>query len=210
MQVKISKTFEVKQPVAQVWEFLSDPRKVATCIPGAQITEALDERRYLGTVNAKVGPVLTDYKGELIVERLDAQNYEIGLLGKGIDVKGKGSASMKMTGKLRTLPDGGTEVAGISEITITGLLAQFGSRVVEEVSNQMFAQFTSSLQQSLQATGNPPSVDEKTKPLRALPLVLAAVRNMIQKKFCVLDHERQNSRRWHRLWFGQYSRRGRE
>ncbi len=44
---------------------------------------------------------------------------------------------MKMTGKLRALPDGGTEVAGISEITITGLLAQFGSRVVEEVSNQI-------------------------------------------------------------------------
>ena len=88
---------------------------------------------------------------------------------------------MKMTGKLRALPDGGTEVAGISEITITGLLAQFGSRVVEEVSNQMFAQFTSSLQQSLQATGNPAGVDEKTKPLRALSLVLAAIRNMIRK-----------------------------
>src|SRR5213593_4150699 len=181
MQVKISKTFEVKQPIAQVWEFLSDPRKVATCIPGAQITEALDERRYLGTVNAKVGPVLTDYKGELIVERLDAQNYEIGLLGKGIDVKGKGSASMKMTGKLRPLPDGRTEVAGISEITITGLLAQFGSRVVEEESNQMFTEYTPSLQQSLQATGNRAGVAEKTKPLRAVPLVLAAVRNMIKK-----------------------------
>jgi len=181
MQVKISKTFQVKKPVAQVWEFLSDPRKVATCIPGAQITETLDERRYLGTISAKVGPVQTDYKGELTVERLDAQNYEIGLLGKGTDVKGKGSASMKMIGKLRALPDGGTEVVGISEITITGLLAQFGSRVVEEVSNQMFAQFTSSLQQSLQATGNPAGVDEKTKPLRALPLVLAAIRNMIRK-----------------------------
>src|SRR5436309_9651439 len=83
MQVKINKTFEVKQPIARVWEFLSDPRKVVTCIPGAQITEALDVRRYLGTISAKVGPVLTDYKGELIVERLDAQNYEIGLLGKG-------------------------------------------------------------------------------------------------------------------------------
>jgi carbon monoxide dehydrogenase subunit G len=181
MQVKISKTFQVKKPVAQVWEFLSDPRKVVTCIPGAQITETLDERRYLGTISAKVGPVLTDYKGELTVERLDAQNYEIGLLGKGTDVKGKGSASMKMTGKLRALPDRGTEVAGISEITITGLLAQFGSRVVEEVSNQMFEQFTTSLQHSLQATGNPGGVDEKTKPLRALPLVLAAIRNMIQK-----------------------------
>jgi|SRR5437870_978441 uncharacterized protein len=181
MQVKISKTFEVKQPIARVWEFLSDPRKVVTCIPGAQITEALDERRYLGMINTKVGPVLTDYKGELIVERLDAQNYEIGLLGKGTDVKGKGSASMKMTGKLRALPDGGTEVAGTSEITITGLLAQFGSRVVEEVSNQMFVQFTSSLQQNLQKTGNTGSVDEKTKPLRAVPLVLAAIRSTIRK-----------------------------
>ena len=167
--------------MAQVWEFLSDPRKVATCIPGAQITETLDERRYLGTISAKVGPVLTDYKGELIVERMDAQNYEIGLLGKGTDVKGKGSASMKMTGKLRALPDGGTEVAGISEITITGLLAQFGSRVVEEVSNQMFVQFTSSLQQNLQATGNAASADKKTKPLRAVPLVLTVIRNMIQR-----------------------------
>ena len=88
---------------------------------------------------------------------------------------------MKMTGKLRALPDGGTEVAGISEITITGLLAQFGSRVVEEVSNQMFTEFSSSLQQSLQTTGNRAGAAEKTKPLRAVPLVLAAVRNMIQK-----------------------------
>ena len=185
MQVKITKTFEVKQPAAQVWELLSDPRKVATCIPGAQITEALDERRYLGTINAKVGPVLTNYKGELTVERLDAQNYEIQLVGKGTEVRGKGSASMKMTGKLRALPNGGTEVTGISEITITGLLAQFGSRVVEEVSNQMFAQFTSSLQQNLQATENPHSVEKETKPLRAVPLLLAVTRNIIQKFFRV-------------------------
>jgi len=60
-----------------------------------------------------------------------------------------------------------------------------GSRVIEELSNQMFAQFTSSLQQSLQASGNPAGVDEKTKPLRALPLVLAAIRNMIHKFFRV-------------------------
>ena len=183
MQVRTSKTFEVKEPVAHVWQFLSDPRKVATCIPGAEITEALDERRYLGTIIAKVGPVVTTYKGELIIERLDEQSYEIELVGKGTDVKGKGSASMKMSGKLRALPDGGTEVTGISEITITGLLAQFGSRVVEEVSNQMFAQFTSALQQNLQTSGNPANVEKNTKALRPLPLLLAAIKNAIQKFF---------------------------
>jgi len=100
-----------------------------------------------------------------------------------VDLAAAGGGGFKTTvpgaRKLRALPDGGTEVAGISEITITGLLAQFESRVVEEVSNQMFTEFSSSLQQSLQATGN--RADEKAKPLRALPLVLAAVRNMIQK-----------------------------
>jgi carbon monoxide dehydrogenase subunit G len=181
MQVKITKTFEVEKPMGQVWEFLSDPRKVTTCIPGAQITETLDEHRYLGTISAKVGPVLSEYKGELIVEHLDAENYEIVLLGKGTDVKGKGSASMKMTGKLRALPDGGTEVAGVSEISITGLLAQFGSRVVEEVSNQMFAQFTSSLRQNLQATKNSAIAGQKAKPLRAIPMFLAAIKSMIRK-----------------------------
>ncbi len=107
MKVKITKTFEVREPVANVWDFLTDPRKVATCVPGAQITEAVDERRYIGTINVKVGPVVTNDKGELVIERMDAQNFEIELVGKGQDVKGKVSVSMKMVGKLRSLPQGG-------------------------------------------------------------------------------------------------------
>jgi carbon monoxide dehydrogenase subunit G len=183
MQVKITKTFEVQQPAARVWEFLKDPRKVATCVPGAQITEALDDRRYAGTITVKVGPVVSDYKGELSIERLDEQNYEIELLGKGRDVKGKGSASMKMSGKLRALPGGGTEVTGISEITIIGLLAQFGSRMVEEVSGQMFAEFTAALQKNLQTTGNPGPAQGPPPSLSLLPLIATAITGLIKKFF---------------------------
>src|SRR5262245_36759839 len=92
---------------------------------------------------------------------------------------------MKMTGKLRPLPDGGTEVTGTSDISITGLLAQFGSLVVQDVSNQMFAEFSSSLQQTLQSS-QAPAVEEPAKPpkpLRALPLLIAAIRNSIHKFF---------------------------
>ena len=186
MQVKITKTFQVQEPVARVWEFLKDPRKVATCVPGAQITEALDERRYVGTITVKVGPVVSDYKGELSIERLDAQNYEIELLGKGRDVKGKGSASMKMIGKLRALSGGGTEVTGTSEISIIGLLAQFGSRMVEEVSAQMFGEFTAALQKNLQSTGNPGTAGTAAKPpqsLSVLPLLATAIKGIIRKFF---------------------------
>jgi carbon monoxide dehydrogenase subunit G len=183
MQVKITKTFEVREPVAQVWGFLSDPRKVATCVPGAQITEAMDERRYMGTISVQVGPVVTNYKGELIIERLDARSFEIELVGKGQDVKGKGSASMKMVGKLRARPHGGTEVVGSSEISVTGLLAQFGSRVIEEVSNQMFTQVTQNLQKNLEGLEQSASEREPPQPLKAIPLLVTAVKRATLRFF---------------------------
>ena len=56
---------------------------------------------------------------------------------------------MKMTGKLRALEDGGTEVTSISELNVVGILAQMGSRVISEVSNIMFGEFTKNFQTRL-------------------------------------------------------------
>src|SRR5208282_686878 len=142
MALQIEKTFQVNEPLEKVWGFLSDPRKVAACVPGAQITAQVDEKTYKGAIRVKVGPSVTDYTGEVQIIRFDAQNHEIEILGKGQDVRGRGSASMKMTGKLRALPNGGTEVISVSEINVVGILAQMGSRVITEVSNIMFGEFT--------------------------------------------------------------------
>ncbi|MFI5106237.1 MAG: SRPBCC family protein, partial [Terriglobales bacterium] len=142
MAVKIEKTFQVSEPIDKVWAFLSDPRKVATCIPGAQITEQVDEKTYKGAISVKVGPSVTDYKGEVQIVRLDNATHEIELVGKGQDVRGKGSASMKMTGKLRALDANSTEMVSDSELNVVGILAQMGARVINEVSNIMFEQFT--------------------------------------------------------------------
>jgi carbon monoxide dehydrogenase subunit G len=149
MAVRIEKTFQVQEPVEKVWAFLSDPRKVAACVPGAQITEQVDDRNYKGAISVKVGPSVTDYKGEVQIVRLDPAAHEIEILGKGQDVRGRGSASMKMTGKLRAL-DSGTEVVSVSELNVVGILAQMGGRVINEVSNIMFEQFSNCFRQTLQ------------------------------------------------------------
>lgn len=150
MAVKSELTFQVPAPIDKVWALLSDPMKVSTCVPGAKITEQVDEKTWRGSISVKVGPSVTDYKGEVQIVRMDAHSYEMEILGKGQDVRGKGSASMKMTGKLRTLPGGGTEVASVSEVNVVGILAQMGSRVINEVSNIMFEQFTRNFQEKLQ------------------------------------------------------------
>jgi uncharacterized protein len=190
MAIKIEKTFQVQEPLDRVWKFLSDPRKVAGCIPGAQITEATDDRTYKGLIKVQVGPSVTDYKGQAHIERLDEENHEIEMVGKGQDVRGKGSASMKMIGKVRALPDGGTEVVALSEVNVVGLLAQLGARMINEVSNKMFEEFATNfkarLQQERPQEGSPqapgpaspstaPSGVEAPRPIKALPLVASVV-----------------------------------
>jgi carbon monoxide dehydrogenase subunit G len=181
--LRIEKTFQVKEPLDKVWSFLSDPRKVAVCVPGAQITEQVDEKTYKGAISVKVGPSVTDYKGEVTIVRLDPQNHEIEILGKGQDVRGRGSASMKMTGKLRALADGGTEVTSISELNVVGILAQMGSRVITEVSNIMFAEFTRNFQTHLEGLRNASETAAATtaKPISAISLAWQAVKQVFRR-----------------------------
>ena len=155
MAVRIENTFQVAEPVDRVWELLSDPRKVVVCVPGAQLTETIDDRTFKGSISVKVGPSVTDYKGQVHIERLDAQSHEIEMVGKGQDVRGKGSASMKMTGSIRALPDGGAEVSAVSEINVVGLLAQLGSRMIQDVSAVMFKEFVRRFQEQLAQAPKP-------------------------------------------------------
>ena len=178
MAVKIEKTFQVSEPIDKVWAFLSDPRKVATCIPGAQITEQVDDKTYKGAISVKVGPSVTDYKGEVQIVRLDNATHEIELVGKGQDVRGKGSASMKMTGKLRALDANSTEMVSDSELNVVGILAQMGARVINEVSNIMFEQFTTNFRQKLQS-GGAATDDAIAKPISGLGLAFSALKATI-------------------------------
>jgi uncharacterized protein len=180
MAVKIEKSFQVSEPVEKVWAFLRDPRQVVTCVPGAQITEQTDDRHYKGAIRVKVGPSVTDYKGEVEIVRLDPESHEIEILGKGTDIRGKGSASMKMTGKVTSTSEGGSEVVSVSELNVVGILAQMGARVIQEVSNIMFEQFMGNFRRKLQEPAGQPG--EQTgeaagpKPVSAVSVGLSALK----------------------------------
>jgi uncharacterized protein len=180
--LRIEKTVQVNEPIETVWALLTDPRKVATCVPGAKITEQLDEKTYKGTISVKVGPAVSEYSGELQILRIDPENYEIELLGKGQDVRGRGSASMKMSGKLRALDGGKTEMTSVSEVNLVGIVAQMGARVMTEVSNVMFGQFTKNLQARLQQPeGAPDDPGAQVKPLKATSVAWEAGKKLFRR-----------------------------
>jgi carbon monoxide dehydrogenase subunit G len=190
MAIRIEKTFQIEEPIERVWKFMSDPRKVVNCLPGAQITETVDDRTFKGLIKIQVGPGVTDYKGQVHIERLDEQNHEIEIVGKGQDARGKGSASMKMTGKVQSLPRGSTEVVSVAEVNVGGLLAQMGARMIQEVSSEIFAEFASNLCARLHEERVPASESAKTqttveapRPIKALPIVLSIARETAGRFF---------------------------
>lgn len=154
MKANIGKTFEVEHPVDKVWSFLSNPNKIVTCVPGASITEQVDDENYKGQVSMKFGPVAVKYNGEIAIQEMDHDNHVMILKGRGLDAKGKGSADMVMNGRLAPTGNGGTEVQYNMEVAITGMLAQFGSRLITDVSNQVVDQFIGNFKSKLNDDGD--------------------------------------------------------
>lgn len=140
MKATINKTFQINEPIDRVWDFLSDPHQLVTCVPGASLTEQVDDRNYKGEVTLKFGPIKAKYAGAITFEELDIESRTMKMKGKGLDSKGKGSADMIMNGALKEI-EGGTEVDYSMEVVIIGMLAQFGSRLITDVTNSIFDQF---------------------------------------------------------------------
>ena len=141
MEVKLDKQYPLEASVEQAWAVLSDIRAVGGCMPGAQITEQLDETHYKGTVKTKVGPASMQFGGEIEVLGVDAAAYAMQMVGKGAD-RGGSSASMKLSAHIEPGATPRTSVlVGQATVTVCGKLAQFGSRLLVPVSDAMLAQF---------------------------------------------------------------------
>jgi len=156
MALQFEHSFVVKAPAARVWAYLTDPPRVAPALPGAAITEKLDERTYAGTITVKVGPVSARYKGRVRFETLDPATGTAEIAASGQDVSGRGGADMKMRSRVVERPGGESEVSVVSEVNVTGIMAQFGRGLMQDVSNQMFERFTEAVRAELEKPGAAP------------------------------------------------------
>ncbi len=150
MAMEIRQSFVVRAPPDRVWAFLTDPRRAASALPGAAVTEQNDDGTFAGTITVKVGPVSTQYKGKARFEKLDPSTRSVEMVGSGQDVKGRGGAEMRMRSQLAELTPGETRVDVVSEVSVTGILAQLGRGMIQDVSDQLFQRFTAAVRAELE------------------------------------------------------------
>jgi uncharacterized protein len=185
--MEITQTFVVRAAPDAVWAFLTDPDRVASCLPGAAITDHLDERTHAGTITVKVGPVSTSYRGKVTFERLDPVTRTAEIVASGQDIRGKGGADMRMTSRLIERAPGETEATIVSDVKVTGILAQMGRGMIQDVSDQMFQRFTAAMSAALESAGPAPAAVPETgphpqaEPIKAIPFGAQIVGRMLAR-----------------------------
>ena len=194
MEVKAEKNLKLNQDPDMIWKCMIDPSFMVKSVPGAELTEQLDERNFKGKISIKIGPVTAKFNGEAEFTKLEEADYELTMEGKGLDTSGKGGANMTMNIKLSTLEEGGTEMQSSMSLSITGRLAQFGARMIVAVNNKMFDQWATSFTELLNEQTSSKDSEEKSNnqpdngnvseptPVKALPLAWAAIKGLLGSK----------------------------
>jgi hypothetical protein len=190
MAFKIEEKFEVQAPVERVWQYLIDPKRVVECLPGAQLLEQKDDQSFLGSIKVKVGPLSMSYKGQAKFTEINEETHQVRMVGDAREVTGSGSTKVSMLSTVVPLANGGSEVSVNADVELVGKIVQFGRGMIEEVSRQMFRQFSTCVTQHLeiaedpQPTTNPaPEVQDETKAVAAAPLAFRAIWAIISRFF---------------------------
>jgi carbon monoxide dehydrogenase subunit G len=191
MAFKIEERFEVQAPVERVWNYMIDPKRVVECLPGAQLLEQKDDQTFLGAIKVKVGPLSMSYKGQAKFTEINEQTHQVRMVGDAREVTGSGSTKVSMLSTVTPLASGsGSEVSVNADVELAGKIVQFGRGMIEEVSRQMFRQFSTCVKQHLEVAGDPQPVANgpvethtETKAVAAAPLAFRAIWNIIVRFF---------------------------
>jgi carbon monoxide dehydrogenase subunit G len=149
--MELTNEFRVGVPVERAWSTLTDVRLIAPCMPGAELRE-VEGDEYRGVVKVKVGPITAEYRGKATFLEKDETAHKAVLRAEGRETRGQGNASATITADLT--PEGDeTNVKVVTDLQITGRVAQFGRGVLADVSSKLLGQFVECLESTVLTGG---------------------------------------------------------
>jgi len=198
----IKNSFEVPITVDEAWKVLLDIKRIAPCMPGAELLEVIDPESYKGKVSVRLGPVALSFVGTARFEEIDDERHRARVKGQGSDAKGRGGASGVVTFMLLPI-EGGTRVDVDTNLNLSGSVAQYGrgAGMIQDVATQIIRQFATALQVMLEhdkamsvaeaasanwkndsepSAGLPPSLPP-AKPISGFRLMLSVLWNRLRR-----------------------------
>lgn len=170
--MELTNEFTVDVPLEQAWAVLTDLERIAPCMPGAQLEE-VDGDDYRGVVRVKVGPMTAEYRGKVQFLERDTGAHKAVLRAEGRETRGQGNASATITAQLEA-SGSATKVSVVTDLSISGRVAQFGRGVLADVSNKLLGQFVEQLEATVLGDGPPAAATEASATQEAVAEAPAA------------------------------------
>ena len=145
--MEFDNAFEVPVPPEEAWKLLMDIERIAPCVPGAALTQKVDDRTYKGTIAVKLGPVALTFAGQAKFEELDEGARRAKVKAQGSDAKGRGGASAEVGFHIEPSPKG-AKVLIHTNLQLSGAVAQYGRGVgmVKDLAQAIIGQFADNLE----------------------------------------------------------------
>jgi carbon monoxide dehydrogenase subunit G len=155
----INNSFEVPLPPAQAWKVLMDIPRIAPCMPGAELTDVIDQNTYNGKVAVRLGPVSLTFSGTVKFAEKDDLAHKARMSAQGKDSKGRGGAHAHVDFQIEPAP-AGSRVLVKTDLTLSGAVAQYGraSGMIQDVAQQLIGQFANALKAQLAASQAEPAM----------------------------------------------------
>ena len=158
--MKIQNEIEISAPPDELFDLLSDPERVAPCMPGASL-EGKDDDSYEGTVKLKVGPITASYQGTLHFVELDRENRRAVMRASGQETSGQGNAEATITASVSG-SDSQSVLSMETDMEVRGKAAQFGRGALGNVSQKILQQFARNLESQVLSSKEGEEQSEET------------------------------------------------
>jgi len=182
----ITNDFTVAEPVDKVWQFFQNIPQVATCLPGAELTEDLGDERYKGRVAVRMGPVKLQFAGTADITERDEAARRVVVHAAGAEERGRGQASMVVTAVLS--PAGrGTKVDVSQDLQLAGAAAQYGRGMISDVTSVLMHDFAANMADRIGRLDRGESAEQiaaaASRPASGFTLGLRAARMALTRVF---------------------------
>jgi uncharacterized protein len=188
--MKLENSFEVPASPEAAWDLLLDVPRVVPCMPGAELTETVDETHWKAKMNVKLGPISLTFLTDVARDEADEATRTVKLSATGREARGRGQARATVESRLEAAGEG-TRVNIATDLSLSGPAAQYGRGLVADVSEQLVGRFADCLRSQLEAStakedgavATSPAEPPPAKPVGGLRLGLAALWARVKRLF---------------------------
>jgi hypothetical protein len=179
--MQLENSFEVASSRDTAWNLLMDVPRVVPCMPGAQLTETVDDSNWKAKVSVKLGPIALQFAADVARAEVDAEDDRVVLTTTARELRGRGGARATIESRLTQLGPSRTRVDVVTDLSLSGSVAQYGRGIVQDVAGQMVGKFADCLQKQLVGSEEEArdAVEQASKPVSGLSLGAGAMRRAV-------------------------------